>query len=194
MRLIIARYFYQRQRSDVNLLRLDRARYIVRARVHPGDSRQVKKKEVSRPELAAALADFLCYAVYSANLAFGRAYKPVLDELGLTYLQYAALISLAEEDNQTVGKLGEKLFLDSSTLTPLLKRLEAMGYVTRQRDARDERQVRIGLTRAGRELRQKAFAGRTSLVDATGLTPAQFVRLQKDLVRLRGNLLESVET
>jgi DNA-binding MarR family transcriptional regulator len=149
----------------------------------------VKKK--SGGGLATTLADFLCYAVYSTNLAFGRAYKPLLDELGLTYLQYAALISLAEENNQTVGKLGEKLFLDSSTLTPLLKRLEAMGYVTRQRDTEDQRQVRIGLTKAGRELRQKAFSGRTSLVDATGLTPAQFVRLQKDLVTLRNNLLQS---
>jgi DNA-binding MarR family transcriptional regulator len=152
----------------------------------------MKKKPPA--ELATTLADFLCYAVYSANLAFGRAYKPLLDELGLTYLQYAALISLAEENNQTVGKLGEKLFLESSTLTPLLKRLEAMGYVTRQRDTEDERQVRIGLTKAGRELRQKAFSRRSSLVHATGLAPDEFVRLQKDLVTLRSNLLDSTET
>jgi DNA-binding MarR family transcriptional regulator len=151
-------------------------------------------KEKPEGELASTLADFLCFAVYSANLAFGRAYKPLLDELGLTYLQYAALISLAEENNQTVGKLGEKLFLDSSTLTPLLKRLEVMGYVTRQRDLEDERRVRIGLTKAGRELRQKAFSRRTSLVEATGLTPDKFERLQRDLVTLRSNLLDSTET
>ena len=83
------------------------------------------------------LADFLCFAVYSANLAFGRAYKPILDELGLTYPQYIAIVALWEEEDQTVSQLGEKLFLESNTLTPLLKKLEAMGYLTRQRDPRD---------------------------------------------------------
>lgn len=150
-------------------------------------------KNKAKTELASTLADFLCYAVYSTHLAFGRAYKPLLDDLGLTYLQYAALIALAEQDQQTVGGLGEKLFLDSSTLTPLLKRLEAMGFVTRKRDPEDERQVRIGLTRAGRDVRQKAFTGRTALVSATGLSPAAFTRLQKDLVTLRKNLLASAE-
>jgi len=154
----------------------------------------MKNKATKDTELAATLADFLCYAVYSTNLAFGRAYKPLLDEVGLTYLQYAALIALAEKDDQTVGGLGRKLFLDSSTLTPLLKRLEAMGHITRQRDPKDERQVRIGLTKAGREIREKAFCGRTALVDATGLSPAQFTRLQKDLVTLRDSLLKSTAT
>jgi MarR family transcriptional regulator, organic hydroperoxide resistance regulator len=149
------------------------------------------KKTKGEAELAATLADFLCYAVYSTHLAFGRAYKPLLDSLGLTYLQYAALIALAEEDNQTVSGLGEKLFLDSSTLTPLLKRLEAMGHVSRRRDLMDERQVRIGLTRSGREVREKAFAGRTMLVGATGLSSGDFTRLQKNLVKLRKNLLKS---
>ncbi|MEJ0086757.1 MAG: MarR family transcriptional regulator [Pseudomonadota bacterium] len=151
-------------------------------------------KNKAQTELASTLADFLCYAVYSTNLAFGRAYKPLLDKIGLTYLQYAALISLAEEDHQTVSGLGEKLFLDSSTLTPVLKKLEAMGYVTRKRNPQDERQVRIGLTKAGREVRQKAFSGRTALVDATGLSPAEFTRLQRDLVTLRSSLLDSTET
>ncbi len=92
--------------------------------------RKVKNEAAEAP---AKLSDFLCFAVYSTNLAFGRVYKPLLDELGLTYLQFVALIALNEEDNQTVGSLGEKLFLESSTLTPMLKRVEAMGYVTRQR-------------------------------------------------------------
>jgi MarR family transcriptional regulator, organic hydroperoxide resistance regulator len=162
-----------------------------RNRIH-GDSKHVKNK--ARTELATTLADFLCYAVYSTHLAFGRAYQPLLDSLGLTYLQYAALIALAEEDGQTVGGLGEKLFLDSSTLTPLLKRLEAAGFVTRKRDPRDERQVRIGLTKAGRDVRQKAFTGRAALIDACGLSPGDFTRLQKDLVKLRSNLLASTET
>ena len=73
---------------------------------------------------AAKLDDFLCFAVYSANLAFGRAYRPILDKLGLTYTQYVTLVALGEEDDQTVGELGDKLFLESNTLTPILKKLE----------------------------------------------------------------------
>lgn len=113
------------------------------------------------------LSDFLCFAIYSANLAFGKAYKPILDELGLTYTQYIAVIALWEEDNQTVSGLGEKLFLESNTLTPILKKLEAMGYLSRRRDAGDERQVRVGLTEAGRRLREKALD--INLADACGL-------------------------
>ena len=94
------------------------------------------------------LSDFLCFAVYSANLAFGKAYKPILEELGLTYTQYITIIALWEEDNQTVSSLGEKLFLESNTLTPILKKLEAAGYVERQRDPEDERQVLVGSRKA----------------------------------------------
>lgn len=145
----------------------------------------------TEPELAASLANFLCFAVYSTNLAFNRAYKPFLDELGITYPQYVTLIALNEQDGQTVGELGEKLFLESSTLTPLLKRLESTGYVTRKRDTLDERQVRIGLTKAGREVFEKAFCTRGPVIEATGLDPDTFVRLQRDLVRLRDNLLKA---
>src|SRR5687768_8389206 len=103
------------------------------------------------------LADFLCFAVYSANLAYGKAYKPILEELGLTYTQYIAIVALWERDDQTVSGLGEKLFLESNTLTPILKKLEAMGYLTRRRDPEDERQVRVSLTEAGRRLREKGL-------------------------------------
>jgi MarR family transcriptional regulator, organic hydroperoxide resistance regulator len=93
------------------------------------------------PEAAAPrLADFLCFAVYSANLAFGRAYRPILDELGLTYPQYIAIVALWEEDDQTVSRLGGKLFLESNTLTPILKKLESMGYLTRRRDPKGSSQ------------------------------------------------------
>lgn len=136
------------------------------------------------------LANFLCFAIYSANLAFGKAYKPILEALGLTYTQYIAIIALWEEDNQTVGGLGEKLFLESNTLTPILKKLEAMGYVRRERDPADERQVLVGLTKAGRRLRERAFS--VSLVDACGLTPEEFPRLQKSVISLRDNLVGSV--
>jgi DNA-binding MarR family transcriptional regulator len=135
------------------------------------------------------LADFLCFAVYSANLAFGKAYKPILDQLGLTYTQYIAIIALWEEDRQTVSGLGEKLFLESNTLTPILKKLETMGYVHRARDAADERQVRVGLTDAGRTLRESAL--NMSLREATGLAPDEFAVLQKAVVKLRNNLIKA---
>src|SRR5215207_4956442 len=134
------------------------------------------------------LDDFLCFAVYSANLAFNRVYKPVLDELNLTYPQYLVLVVLYEEDNQTVGGLGEKLFLDSSTLTPLLKRMEGVGYITRRRDPNDERQVRIGLTAGGKRAREKVAGFRGGLLKATGLTQAGLRQLREDIVNVRNNL------
>ncbi|SIT35852.1 Organic hydroperoxide resistance transcriptional regulator [Paraburkholderia piptadeniae] len=136
------------------------------------------------------LADFLCFAVYSANLAFGKAYKPILEELGLTYTQYITVIALWEEDDQTVSSLGEKLFLESNTLTPILKKLEGMGYLERQRDPEDERQVRVSLTKSGRRLREKAL--NMDLVEATGLTPDEFSKVQKAIVTLRNNLVKAV--
>jgi len=138
----------------------------------------------------AKLADFLCFTLYSANLVFGRAYKPLLDELGLTYPQYIVILALWEEDNQTVCRLGEKLFLESNTLTPVLKRLDAMGHVWRQRSTRDERQVHVGLTAAGRALREKA-AG-MSLREACGLTPDEFAGTRDILATLRGNLIRAM--
>lgn len=150
--------------------------------------KNVKSEEATAP---ATLSEFLCFAVYSTNLAFGRVYKPLLEELGLTYLQFIALVALHEQDDQTVGSLGEKLYLDSSTLTPLLKRLEAMGYVTRQRDSVDERQVRVGLTEAGRRVRDRGSCGLTPIVEATGLAPDDFRRLQRDLVTLRDSLIKA---
>jgi MarR family transcriptional regulator, organic hydroperoxide resistance regulator len=143
------------------------------------------------PEAAAPrLADFLCFAVYSANLAFGRAYRPILDELGLTYPQYIAIVALWEEDDQTVGRLGEKLFLESNTLTPILKKLESMGYLTRRRDPRDERQVRVNLTEAGRRLREKGLT--MNLIKQTRLPPEEFAKLQKAVSNLRDSLMEAV--
>src|ERR1700755_1311110 len=103
------------------------------------------------------LSDFLCFAIYSANLAYGRAYKPILEQLGLTYTQYIAIVALLENDNQsnsslTVHSLGEKLFLESNTLTPILKKLEAMGYLRRQRDPADARQGAVIPADSGRAL------------------------------------------
>ena len=148
-----------------------------------------------KPQAVAAdvpnLDDFLCFAVYSANLAFNRVYKPRLDELNLTYPQYLVLVVLYEEDDQTVGALGEKLFLDSSTLTPLLKRMESAGYLTRKRDPEDERQVRISLTARGRSAREKVGGFRGGLLKATGLTQAGLRELREDIVKLRDSLSEA---
>ncbi|AXL48717.1 MarR family transcriptional regulator [Paraburkholderia caffeinilytica] len=153
----------------------------------------MQMKSTDQPAAAnAMLSDFLCFAVYSANLAFGKAYKPILEELGLTYTQYITIIALWEEDNQTVSSLGEKLFLESNTLTPILKKLEAMGYLERQRDPEDERQVRVSLTKGGRRLREKGL--KMDLVEATGLAPDEFAKVQKAIVTLRSNLIKSVQS
>jgi DNA-binding MarR family transcriptional regulator len=151
-----------------------------------------KKSAPADPGEANKLDDFLCFAIYSTNLAVQRLQKPVLDELGLTYLQYIVLVVLYEQDNQTVGGLGDKLFLDSSTLTPLLKRLEIMGHVTRQRDPQDERQVRVRLTPQGRSVRERALAFRNRRVEAMGLGAADFQHLREELVKLRANLSDAV--
>jgi MarR family transcriptional regulator, organic hydroperoxide resistance regulator len=140
---------------------------------------------------SAQLSDFLCFAVYSANLAFGRAYRPILEQLGVTYTQYIAIVALWEQDHQTVGSLGDKLFLESNTLTPILKKLETMGYLQRRRDPADERQVIVSLTVAGRKLREKGLT--MDLVEASGLAPEEFAKVQKAVVTLRTNLLDHVK-
>ncbi|GGC97914.1 MarR family winged helix-turn-helix transcriptional regulator [Undibacterium terreum] len=152
-------------------------------------SKLAKAPKSARQEIL-PLADFLCFATYSANLTFGKAYKPMLDELGLTYTQYITIIALWEERGQTVSGLGEKLFLESNTLTPILKKLEGMGYVTRQRDAADERQVRVDLTDEGRALRERAFA--VGLFEACGLSQEEFTIARDLLIKLRTSLFNSL--
>ncbi|MHA6645402.1 MarR family winged helix-turn-helix transcriptional regulator [Mesorhizobium sp. A623] len=150
----------------------------------------MSSKKPARAETA-KLADFMCFAIYSANLAYSRVYKPVLDALGLTYPQYITIVSLWEEDQQTVKALSEKLFLEPSTMTPMLKRLEAMGYLTRKRDKVDERNVRISLTDTGRQLREKGFGFGELTMKATGLSPEEFPLLQRAIVNLRDNLIKA---
>lgn len=137
------------------------------------------------------LSNFLCFAIYSANLAFGRAYKPILDKLGLTYTQYVAMVALSEEDDQTVGTLGEKLFLESNTLTPILKKLESEGFLVRRRDPADERQVRVTLTPAGRKLVEMDPGA--ALTDVIGLGD-EFPVVQQTVAQLRDNLLQATQT
>ena len=102
------------------------------------------------------LSDQLCFALYSTSLAMTKVYKPLLAKLGVTYPQYLVLLVLWENDGLVVSTIGERLYLDSGTLTPLLKRLEAGGLITRQRDAADERRVRIHLTAAGSAMKAEA--------------------------------------
>ena len=134
------------------------------------------------------LGQLLCFTVYSTGHAFNKVYKPLLDRLGLTYPQYLVMVALWESDGQRVGELGEKLFLESSTLTPLLKRLEGLGLVERRRDAADERVVRISLTEKGRDLRDQALDVPSCIAEATGLSMDDMRSLGGILSKLWENL------
>lgn len=131
------------------------------------------------------LQNQLCFALYAANNAFGRSYKPLLDPLGLTYPQYLVMLCLWERDGLKVGEIGARLFLETNTLTPLLKRLEAAGLLRRKRDSHDERQVRITLTAEGKALREKARIVPSQITGATGLEAGQAGALKDWLEWLR---------
>lgn len=133
----------------------------------------------------------LCFALYSASLAMTRIYKPLLEPLGLTYPQYLALLVLWERDGVTVGELGERLFLDSGTLTPLLKRMEAAGWLGRQRAADDERRVIVTLTAEGRALKRRAAVVPRELAAATGCSAEELMSLTQRLQQLRTQLLDA---
>lgn len=131
-----------------------------------------------------ALERQVCFALYSASRASTALYRPLLDELGLTYPQYLVLLVLWERDGRTVKELGDELRLDSGTLSPLLKRLESAGIITRRRSATDERVVEIRLTPAGRALRRRASSIPSTIAAATGLTPAELTTLRDTLTTL----------
>lgn len=131
------------------------------------------------------LDQFLCFSVYAAGLAFNRVYKPLLDPYGITYPQYLALVALSGRDGQTVSELGERLHLESNTLTPLIKRLEAAGLVTRTRDKQDERVVRLSLTEAGGKLAEEALGCvPAEVLKATGMDRAALESLNGELAAL----------
>ncbi len=141
-----------------------------------------------RPNNPPPLEDQLCYSVYSVGIAIQRVYKPLLDRLGLTYPQYLVLNVLWAEDEQTVGAIAAKLALESSTLTPLLKRLEAVGLVKRTRNPQNERQVVIRLTPAGTAIRSKAGCLGEALLAASTQGPSDLAELNADVKRLRDAL------
>ncbi len=137
---------------------------------------------------------FCALQFYSTGLAFNRFYKPFLDRLGLTYPQYLAITLLHGKEDQTVSELGDQLFLDSSTLTPLLKRMEAAGLIDRRRDSADERVVRITLTDKGRAIGTEAACVPQEVLHATGLTLEKLGDIEGELVELRERLMRHSQT
>jgi len=130
----------------------------------------------------------LCFSLYAANLAMGKVYRKLLATLELTYPQYLVMLVLWERDELTVSDIGERLHLDSATLTPLLKRLQATGLLDRERSAEDERQVVISLTAEGRALKKRAGAVPEAVLCATGCAPDELHALKRDLDQLRTRL------
>ncbi|MBU6449626.1 MAG: MarR family transcriptional regulator [Rhodospirillales bacterium] len=143
------------------------------------------------PAVTARLDDFLCFSIYAAEHAFSRAYKPLLADIRLTYPQYLVMTVLWEEDDQSVGQLGTKLSLESSTLTPLLKRMEADGLLSRHRDKQDERVVRVKLTEPGDKLRERAAKIPACILGATGMSLEELGRLRDQITQLTQRLVEA---
>ncbi|MFZ6686947.1 MarR family winged helix-turn-helix transcriptional regulator [Undibacterium sp. SXout11W] len=130
----------------------------------------------------------ICFALYSTSLALTKTYKPLLEQLNLTYPQYLVMLVLWEQDDVLVKDIGNVLFLDSGTLTPLLKRLEASGLLIRRRDESDERQVRIVLTLQGQQLRKAASTIPPKILCASGQTQDTLIALRQQLTELREQL------
>jgi MarR family transcriptional regulator, organic hydroperoxide resistance regulator len=140
------------------------------------------------PNKALLLDNQLCFALYSTSLAMTKLYKPLLDELGLTYPQYLVMLVLWERDGLMVSELGERLFLDSGTLTPLLKRLESAGLIARIRAVEDERRVHITLSAAGRRLKAKAQKVPGCVLSASQCSIPELVQLTTQIRNLRERL------
>ena len=147
----------------------------------------------SRADAWLALDKQLCFALYSASLAMTKVYKPLLAPLGLTYPQYLVMLALWEHDGQSVSELGNRLALDSGTLTPLLKRLEAQGQLSRERDVEDERRVIVRLTPAGRQLKVQARRVPQEIGRASGCELSEVVDLTRQLTTIRNALVAHIE-
>lgn len=134
------------------------------------------------------LEDQICFTLYSASMAVGRVYKPLLDQLGLTYPQFLALLALSEQAEMRVGAIAKRLALEASTVTPLLKRLEARGWVRRERNAANERQVLVSLTDEGRRVHAESACLGAALLAASGHSPQSLTRLNGEIRALRDAL------
>ncbi len=137
---------------------------------------------------AALLDNQLCFSLYATSMAVSRTYKPLLDALGITYPQYLVLLTLWEQDGLTVGGIAARLGLESSTVTPLVKRLEAAGLVTRARNPADERQVQVRRTERGLALRQQCGCLAEALIARSGMTGNRLAALNRDVKALRDAL------
>jgi DNA-binding MarR family transcriptional regulator len=151
------------------------------------------RKQLSVADQPLRLDNQICFAIYSTAHAFNRVYKPLLDRLGLTYPQYLVMLVLWERDGVPVKDIGERLFLDSGTLTPLLKRLEAVQLIKRTRSTKDERQVLIALTPHGQALKEKARAVPQSVLAASACSIAELSAMKNEIIALRDRLNAAVE-
>lgn len=138
------------------------------------------------------MEDQLCFTVYSTSMAIQRAYKPLLDALGVTYPQYLVMNVLWREDGRTVGDIAEELALEPSTMTPLLKRLEASGFVRRTRNPKNERQVVVTVTDEGRALKKEAGCLAEALLEHSGAAPSELGELNARLKGLRDAIYQSL--
>jgi DNA-binding MarR family transcriptional regulator len=134
----------------------------------------------------------LCFTLYATSMAINRTYKPMLDEMGITYPQYLVLSVLWEKDNQPVGVIADRLLLESSTLTPLLKRLEAAGMVERTRNPQDERQVLISLTDKGLALREQSICLAETMLETSGLSFGEIGALNEQMRSLRDSIVKAL--
>ncbi|HEY9132053.1 MAG TPA: MarR family transcriptional regulator [Dyella sp.] len=152
----------------------------------------VTKLLIDKSDLPAPTLDGqLCFALYSAGLAMNKVYRKLLRPLDLTYPQYLVMLTLWENPSMSVSEIGERLYLDSATLTPLLKRLETAGLVVRQRSREDERQVVISLTERGQKLQEKAIDVQYGVVCASQCAPDEVMKLKGQLQDLRTKLARS---
>ncbi|MNR78113.1 Organic hydroperoxide resistance transcriptional regulator [compost metagenome] len=161
-----------------NSLQLNSSLYII----------QLMKSKSAKTDNAPRLDNQLCFALYSTSLAMSKVYRKLLPRLGLTYSQYLVMMVLWEQDELTVSDIGERLFLDSATLTPLLKRMEAAELITRVRAANDERQVIITLTKSGDALRSKALDMQGDVLCATACSLDEVIAMKEQLIALRSKL------
>ena len=158
---------------------------VYRDNIFRGTNRLSRQKERVVP---LPLDNQLCFTLYATSMAINRTYKPMLDELGITYPQYLVLNALGEADGMSVGSIAHRLALESSTVTPLVKRLELAGLVTRRRSQVDERQVQVDLTAAGRKLLIQCTCLNETLIERSGMTLAELDALNRQVQALRDAL------
>lgn len=150
-----------------------------------------RKSSTPLPAPSLELDQQLCFALYSTMLGVNKVYRSLLKDLGLTYPQYLVMLALWQRDDLTVSEIGERLFLDSPTLTPLLKRLEAAGFVARNRSGVDERQVIVSLTLGGQRLRERARNIPACVAAAMECTPGEIDTLRSQLTNMRSKLYKN---